>query len=255
MSDFKRVIPCLDVKDGRLVKGVNFEQLVDIGDPVEVGRLYSEAGADELVFLDISATVEERKTMVDLVRMVADAVSIPLTAGGGVSALSDIERLLDAGVSKVSINTAAVKEPELVYKAAKEFGEDKIVVALDTKRNDKIKGGFEVLISGGRLETGISLIDLVKKVQDNGAAELLPTSKDADGTRAGYDIPMLKTVVGVSGIPVIASGGAGSLEDLYNVIVETGVDAVLVASLFHFGKVTVEETKNYLKERGIKVRL
>jgi len=253
--DYRRIIPCLDVKDGRLVKGVHFVDIKDVGDPAENGAAYSEAGADELVFLDITATLEKRKTMVDAVKRTVDNISIPLTVGGGIASVQGIEELLGAGVSKVSINTAAVRNPDLIAEAVKEFGSDKITIAIDTRSSKELPSGFEVMVSGGTAPAGIDAVEWARKCEGLGAGAILPTSMDADGTLAGYDIPMTKAVADAVSLPVIASGGAGKLEHLYEVITVAGADAVLVASIAHFGTFTIKQMKEYLKEKGIPVRL
>jgi cyclase len=253
--DYRRIIPCLDVKDGRLVKGVHFVDIKDVGDPAENGAAYSDAGADELVFLDITATLEERKTFLDGVRRTVDAISIPLTVGGGISSCQDIETLFNAGVSKVSINSAAVRDPDFVDEAVKEFGGEKIVIAIDTRTSDDLPSGFEVVVSGGTKGTGLDAIQWAAKVDDLGVGAVLPTSMDTDGTLAGYDIPMTSAIADAVDIPVIASGGAGKLEHLYEAIVDGKADAVLVASIAHFGTFTIQQMKEYLKEKGIPVRL
>jgi len=253
--DYRRIIPCLDVKDGRLVKGVHFVEIKDVGDPAENGAAYSEAGADELVFLDITATLEKRKTLIDAVKRTVDNISVPLTVGGGIAGLADIETLLDVGVSKVSMNSAAVKNPELVKESAAEFGSEKITIAIDTRSSSEAPSGFEVVVSGGTKPTGLDAVEWAKKVQDLGVGTILPTSMDADGTQNGYDIPMTKAIADAVSVPVIASGGAGKLEHLYEAIVEAHADAVLVASIAHFGTFTIKEMKEYLAGRGIPVRL
>jgi cyclase len=253
--DYRRIIPCLDVKDGRLVKGVNFVQLKDVGDPAENAAAYSAAGADELVFLDITATIENRKTLLDAVRRTVEKTSVPLTVGGGITNCKAIEKLLNIGASGVSINTAAVKKPDFVKEAANEFGSDKITVAIDTKTSSKLPSGFEVMVAGGTLGTGIDAVDWAKKVEDLGAGQILPTSMDADGTQAGYDIPMTKAIADAVNIPVIASGGAGTLEHLYQAIADAGADAVLVASIAHFGKYSIRQMKEYLAQHQIPVNL
>lgn len=255
MPDYRRIIPCLDVKDGRLVKGVHFVDLKDVGDPAEIGAKYASEGADEIVFLDITATVEKRKTMVDVVRRTAKGITVPLAVGGGIRSVQDIENLLDAGASKVSINTAAVRNPEFISEASKKFGSKSIVVAIDTRKSDSLPSGFEVMVSGGREGTGIDAVEWAKKVEDLGAGEILPTSMDTDGTQNGYDIPMTRAIADAVSIPVIASGGAGNLEHLYEAITEGKADAVLVASVFHFGKHTIKEAKDFLSKRGIPVRI
>jgi len=253
--DYRRIIPCLDVKDGRLVKGVHFVDLEEIGDPAEAGAAYSEAGADELVFLDIAATVENRRTMLDAVQRTAKRTTIPLTVGGGIKSTDDIQALLAVGVAKVSINTAAVLNPDLVAEAADEFGSECITIAIDTRAGDALPSGFEVMINGGRKETGIDAVEWAKKVEALGAGAILPTSMDADGTQAGYDLPMTRAIADAVSLPVIASGGAGALEHLYDAIVEGHADAVLVASIAHFGTFTIGEMKEYLAGRGISVRM
>jgi len=253
--DYRRIIPCLDVKDGRLVKGVHFVDIKDVGDPAENGAAYSEAGADELVFLDITATLEKRKTLLDAVKRTVEGISIPLTVGGGIGSCSDIEALMNVGVSKISINTAAVRNPDFVKEAADEFGTDKVTVAIDTRTSSQVPSGFEVVVSGGTEGAGIDAVEWAKKVEDLGAGAILPTSMDADGTQTGYDIPMTRAIADVVGLPVIASGGAGKLEHLYEAIVEGGADAVLVASIAHFGTFTIKQMKEYLAEKGLPVRL
>jgi cyclase len=253
--DYRRIIPCLDVKNGRLVKGVNFVRLKDVGDPAENGAAYSQAGADELVFLDITATLENRKTLIDAVKKTVARITIPLTVGGGINSCSRIEELLNLGVSRVSINTAAVRDPNLVKEAADCFGTDKITIAIDTRKNPGLPSGFEVMVKGGTVGAGIDAVQWAKKVEDLGAGAILPTSMDADGTQAGYDIPMTKAIADAVNLPVIASGGAGTLEHLYQAVVEAGADAVLVASIAHFGKFTIRQMKEYLAQRGVPVNL
>jgi imidazoleglycerol phosphate synthase cyclase subunit len=253
--DYRRVIPCLDVKHGRLVKGVKFVNLKDVGDPAEAGAAYSKAGADELVFLDITATIEERKTLIDAVKRTVEHISVPLTVGGGIRTVSDVEDLMNVGVSRVSINTAAVRNPDFVKEATREFGTDKIVVAIDTRSSPKMPSGFEVMVSGGTKPTGIDAVEWAKKVESFGAGQILPTSMDADGTQAGYDIPMTRAIADAVRVPVIASGGAGTLDHLYEAIIRGHADAVLVASIAHFGTFTIQQMKQSLAERGIPVRL
>jgi cyclase len=248
----KRIIPCLDVDKGRVVKGVKFQNLRDAGDPVEVAKSYEEQSADELVFLDITASAEERKIMIEVVQRVAETIFIPFTVGGGVSSLEDIRRLLSAGADKVSINTAAVKNPQLIYESAKRFGSQCIVVAIDAKRSER---GWEVYIHGGRTPTGLDAVEWAKRVEGLGAGEILLTSMDADGTKKGYDIELCKAVASAVSIPVIASGGAGTMEHFYEVFTQTNVDAALAASLFHFKEVSIPELKAYLKNKGVHVRL
>jgi cyclase len=248
----KRIIPCLDVDKGRVVKGVKFQNLRDAGDPVEVAKGYEEQSADELVFLDITASAEERKIMIEVVQRVAETIFIPFTVGGGVSSLEDIRKLLSAGADKVSINTAAVKNPQLIYESAKRFGSQCIVVAIDAKRSQR---GWEVYIHGGRTPTGLDVVEWAKRVEGLGAGEILLTSMDADGTKKGYDIELCRAVASAVSIPVIASGGAGTMEHFYEVFTQTNVDAALAASLFHFKEVSIPELKAYLKNKGVHVRL
>jgi len=252
--DYRRIIPCLDVKDGRLVKGVNFVNLRDVGDPAEVGAAYSQAGADELVFLDITATVEQRKTLLEAVRRTIERISVPLTVGGGIGSVQDAEQLLEMGAARVSVNTAAVRNPELVKQLAEAFGGEKVVVAIDTRASSEASSGFEVVVRGGTEPTGLDAVEWAKRVESLGAGTLLPTSMDADGTQAGYDIPMTRALADAVSLPVIASGGAGKLEDLYEAVVEGHADAVLVASIAHLGTFTIGQMKDYLAQRGIPVR-
>ena len=248
----KRIIPCLDIKDGRVVKGVKFLGLRDAGDPVEVAKAYDEQGADELVFLDITASFENRKTLVALVQKIAQNIFMPFTVGGGVGEIEDIRNILNAGAEKVSINTQGIKFPQLISDAAKRFGSQAIVVAIDAKRQD---GHWEVFINGGRTPTGIDALTWAQKVARLGAGEILLTSMDFDGTKDGYDLELTAAITKKVNIPVIASGGAGSLEDFYNVFTEAGADAALAASLFHYNEFSVRQVKDYLKERGVPVRL
>jgi cyclase len=253
--DYRRIIPCLDVKDGRLVKGINFVQLKDVGDPAENAAAYSEAGADEIVFLDITATIEKRKTLLDAVKRTVEAISVPLTVGGGINSCQAIEELLDIGASKVSINTAAVRKPDFVREASEEFGSERITVAIDTSTNSDLSSGFEVMVSGGTVKAGIDAVEWAKRVEDLGAGAILPTSMDTDGTQAGYDIKMTRAIADAVSLPIIASGGAGTLEHLYEAIVDGHADAVLVASIAHFGKYSIRQMKEYLAERQIPVNL
>ena len=249
----KRIIPCLDVKDGRVVKGVKFLNLADAGDPVENAKFYDLEGADELVFLDITASYEKRKIMIDVVRKTAEVVFMPLTVGGGIRSLEDIRDLLKAGADKVSINTAGVKDPDFIKKAASKFGSQCIVVAIDAKRISQNK--WEVYIHGGRTKTGIDALEWAKKVEKLGAGEILLTSMDCDGTNNGYDIELTKIISENVNIPVIASGGAGNPHHMYEAIVFGKADAVLAASIFHYRKYTIREVKEYLKALGVEVRL
>ena len=252
----KRIIPCLDVKDGRVVKGTSFVQLRDAGDPVEMAAFYYKEGADELVFLDISATPEGRDTMVDVVERISREVFMPLTVGGGLRTTSDMRRMLKAGADKVSINTAAVLTPKLIQEGAKKFGSQCIVVAIDAKRiEDSQKSRWEVYTHSGQQPTGIDALVWAKQAVALGAGEILLTSIDADGHRAGYDIELNRTISEAVTVPVIASGGAGTLEDLYQALVNGKADAVLAASIFHYGTYSIRETKEYLAERGIPIRI
>lgn len=248
----KRIIPCLDVKDGRVVKGVNFVGLRDAGDPVELAAHYSAMGADEIVFLDITATHEGRKTVVDMLRRTAERVFVPLAVGGGIRSVDDFTELLRAGADKISVNSAAVRDPELISRAAEKFGSQCVVVAIDGKRREDC--GFEVVINGGRVWTGLDVVEWAKKAESLGAGEILLTSMDADGTKAGFDIEMTKAVCDAVNIPVIASGGCGSLEHFAEAFTEAGADAALAASLFHYGELTVSQVKDYLRGRDIPVR-
>ena len=249
----KRIIPCLDVKDGRVVKGVNFVNLRDAGDPVEIAKKYSDEGADEICFLDITASSEERKTMIDVVERTAAEVFVPLTVGGGVRTLEDVRQMLLAGADKVSINTAAVKDPDFVKRAAGRFGSQCIVVAIDARSVSR--GKWEVYTHGGRNPTGIDALEWAKKMESYGAGEILLTSMDKDGTKSGYDIPLTKAVSRTVSIPVIASGGAGTLDHLSEGVRDGEADAVLVASIFHYGEHTIREAKEFMDSKGISVRL
>jgi cyclase len=252
----KRIIPCLDVHEGRVVKGIHFENLRDAGDPVELASYYDRQGADELVFLDISATVEGRKTMVDVVRKTAQEVFIPLAVGGGIGNIDDIRAILNAGADKVSVNSAAIREPSLVKEGALKFGSQCIVVAIDARyRGDGSCGSWEVYIDGGRVATGIDALEWAKKVEALGAGEILLTSMDRDGTRDGYDLELTAAISTGVGIPVIASGGAGNLEHLYQAVEQGRADAVLCASIFHYQEYTIRQAKQYLKDKGVAVRL
>ena len=249
----KRIIPCLDVKDGRVVKGVRFVNLRDAGDPVEVAKKYSEEGADEITFLDITASHEKRKTMIDVVERTASEVFVPLTVGGGLRTVEDVRELLLAGADKVTINTAAITDPDFVRRASDRFGSQCIVVAIDARR--KNGGGWEVFTHGGRNPTGIDAVGWAAKMEDFGAGEILLTSMDRDGTEDGYDLELTRTISETVGIPVIASGGAGRLEHLVEAVEEGRADAVLCASIFHYGKYSINEAKEFLSEKGVLVRL
>jgi imidazole glycerol-phosphate synthase subunit HisF len=251
----KRILPCLDVKAGRVVKGVNFVELRDAGDPVELAQAYNAAGADELVFLDITATHEQRGIIFDIVQRTAEQVFIPLTVGGGVNDVDIIKKLLRAGADKVSINSAAVRDPDFVSQAAKRFGDQCIVVAIDARRRvDPANPGWDVYVRGGRENTGLDAVQWAKNVVDRGAGELLVTSMDADGTKAGYDVSLTRTLADLVAVPVIASGGAGSCQHIYEAVTDGGAEAALLASLLHYGELTVSEIKKYLSDRQVLVR-
>ena len=249
----KRIIPCLDVKDGRVVKGVRFVNLRDAGDPVEAAKKYSEEGADEITFLDITASHEKRKTMIDVVERTASEVFVPLTVGGGLRTVEDVRELLLAGADKITINTAAITDPDFVRRASDRFGSQCIVVAIDARRRDG--GGWEIFTHGGRNPTGIDAVGWAAKMEDFGAGEILLTSMDRDGTEDGYDLELTEAISGTVGIPVIASGGAGRLEHLLEAVEAGRADAVLCASIFHYGKYSINEAKEFLSERGVLVRL
>lgn len=251
----KRIIPCLDVKDNRVVKGVNFLNLRDAGDPVELGARYSDSGADELVFLDITATIRFRKTMVEMVEKVAETVFIPFTVGGGIRTVEQMDLVLRSGADKVSVNTAAVQNPDLLSEAAKRFGSQCVVLAIDARRSKTTPGRWQVCVKAGTEPTDIDVVEWAVKAEKLGAGEILLTSMDADGTRAGYDNALNRAVSDAVNIPVIASGGAGTLEHLYDAIIEGGVDAVLMASIAHFADYTIIQMKEYLRSRGIPVNL
>src|SRR3972149_1367119 len=248
----KRIIPCLDVKDGRVVKGVSFVELRDAGDPVESAKAYELQGADELVFLDITASHEKRRTILDVVEKTASEVFMPLTVGGGIRTLDDIKELLHAGTDKVSINTTAVEDPDFVRRASERFGSQCIVVAIDAKK--RAGNGWEVYTHGGRKARGLDVVEWAKRMERLGAGEILLTSMDRDGTKDGYDLELTSAVSRATSIPVIASGGAGTLEHVYEAFTKGLADAALAASIFHFGVFTIPETKEYLKNRGIRVR-
>lgn len=249
----KRIIPCLDVHGGRVVKGINFVQLRDAGDPVEVGKAYSQAGADELVFLDITATSDARETVVDLVRKVAEQIFIPFTVGGGIRSVDDMRAVLREGADKVAINSAAINRPELISESADKFGSQCVVVAIDAKRRPD--GGFNVFKNGGRIDTGLDVIEWAKEAEKRGAGEILLTSMDGDGTKNGYDIELTRAVSDLVNIPVIASGGAGNCEHFYEAVTKGGADAALAASLFHYKELEIREVKEYLRDKNVPVRL
>lgn len=250
----KRIIPCLDVKDGRVVKGVNFINLIDAGDPVECAKAYDKAGADELVFLDITASSDARDTVCDMVKKVAECVFIPFTVGGGIRTVEDFRKILNAGADKVSVNSAAIKNPQLISDAAKKFGSQCVVCAIDAKR--KADGtGWEVYLNGGRINTGIDALKWAKEAEELGAGEILLTSMDCDGTKAGYDLELTRAISESVKIPVIASGGAGTMEHFLDALTVGKADAVLAASLFHFKEIEIRDLKKYLAENGESVRV
>ena len=249
----KRIIPCLDVKDGRVVKGVNFQGLSDVSSPVELGKYYSECGADELVFYDITASAEGRALFTDILKEVARTIFIPLTVGGGINTLDDFDRVLKCGADKVSVNSGAIKNPNLIYEAAKRYGDQCVVLSADVKRVD---GAFRVFAKGGRVDTGMDALEWIKRGVDNGAGEIVLNSIDTDGVKRGFDIEMLRAVSDIVSVPIIASGGAGSAEDfvtLFNTLPK--VDAGLAASIFHFGEVKISELKKLLRDNGIPTRI
>ena len=248
-----KIMPCLDMKEGRVVKGIHFVDLKNAGDPVENAALYQQEGADELAMLDIAATVENRKTRLEWVKNVSSVITIPLTVGGGISSLEDIDLVLEAGADKISMNSAAVKDSDLVKRAAERFGPERITVAIDAKRNGDMPSGFELIVSGGTRPTGKDAIEWARRCQALGAGVILPTSMDGDGTQQGYDLEFTKAISGVVGVPVVASGGAGKLEHFYDGVVLGGAQILLAASVFHYRILTITEVKEYLKKRGLKV--
>ncbi len=249
----KRIIPCLDVNNGRVVKGVNFVNLRDAGDPVEIASFYNKSMADEIVFLDITASSDARNIMLDVVRRTAEQIFIPLTVGGGIRTIEDFRMILSAGADKISVNSAALKRPELIKEAAEKFGSQCVVVAIDAKRREG--GGFDVYLNGGRVNTGKDAIEWAKEAESLGAGEILLTSMDCDGVKNGYDIELTKAIASAVRIPVIASGGAGTMEHFYDALTEGEADAALAASLFHFREMDIKDLKQYLKEKGVPVRL
>jgi cyclase len=249
----KRIIPCLDVKDGRVVKGINFKNLLDAGDPVETGKVYAENGADELVFLDISASLDKRKTVVDMVKKVSEHVFIPFTVGGGIKSIEDIREVLRAGADKVSLNTAAIDDPDLIREGALIYGNQCIVVAIDAIKN-KNGNGYHITKAGGTIELDIDALEWAKKVESLGAGEILLTSMDRDGTKEGFDIELTRMISDAVSIPVIASGGAGTEKDFFDVLTEGHADAALAASLFHYGILSISDLKKYLQKSGLSVR-
>lgn len=250
----KRIIPCLDVNMGRVVKGINFVDLKDVGDPVKIAEFYNKEGADEIVFLDITATSDGRNTMIDVVKRTAEKIFIPLTVGGGIRTLEDFRDILAAGADKISINSSAVKDPTLIKRAAERFGSQCVVVAIDGRKR-KNGTGWNVVIAGGRINTGLDAIEWAKKVEALGCGEILLTSMDADGTKNGYDIELTSAITSSVNIPVIASGGCGTIDHFYQVFEKTNCDAALAASLFHYRELTIKDVKEYLKEKGVSVRI
>lgn len=250
-----KIMPCLDMKDGRVVKGIHFVDLKDAGDPVENAAFYEKEGADELAILDIAATLENRKSRLEWVKSVSSVITIPLTMGGGIASLEDIEMVLDAGADKISINSAAVKNPDLVRQAAKAFGPEKLTIAIDAKRNKEMPSGFELVVSGGTKPTGKDALVWAKQCQELGAGVILPTSMDGDGTQAGYDLEFTKAISDVVDLPVIASGGAGKLEHFYEGVVQGGAQILLAASVFHYRLFSIREVKEYLQKKGLQVNL
>ncbi len=248
-----KIMPCLDMKEGRVVKGINFVDLKDAGDPVENAQLYQQEGADELAMLDIVATLESRKTRLEWVRNVSSVIDIPLTVGGGISGLADIEQVIKAGADKVSMNSAAVQNPALIKEAAKKFGSEKITIAIDGRKNEEMPSGFELVVSGGTKPMGKDAVIWAKECQDLGAGVILPTSMDADGTKDGYDLKFTRAIADVVDLPVVASGGAGTLEHFYEGAVKGGAKILLAASVFHYRILSIGEVKKYLKERGLDV--
>jgi len=253
--DVIKIVPCLDMKDGRVVKGVHFVDLKDAGDPVENAAFYQQEGADELAMLDIAATVENRKTRLEWIRNVSSVIDIPLTVGGGISSLEDYELVFNAGADKISVNSAAVSNPDLINQAAKIYGSEKVTVAIDARRNKKMVSGFELVISGGTKPVGQDAVDWAKQCEDLGAGVILPTSMDGDGTQTGYDLEFTRAISDAVDLPVVASGGAGKLEHFYEGVVQGRADILLAASVFHFRLYSIREVKAYLKEKGIHVNL
>lgn len=250
-----KIMPCLDMKDGKVVKGIHFVDLKDVGDPVENAQFYQAEGADELAMLDIAATLENRKTRLEWVKNVSSVIDIPLTVGGGISSLEDIELVLEAGADNVSMNSAAVKNPDLVREASSKFGSDKITVAIDARRNAEMPSGFELVVSGGTKPVGKDAIAWAKQCQDLGAGVILPTSMDGDGTQTGYDLEFTKAISDVVDLPVVASGGAGTLEHFYEAVVKGGANILLAASVFHYRTFSIREVKEYLQGKGLQVTL
>jgi len=253
--DTVKIMPCLDMKEGRVVKGIHFVDLKDAGDPIENASYYEQEGADELAMLDIAATVEDRKTRLEWVKNVSSVISIPLTMGGGISTLEDIEVVIEAGADKVSMNSAAVKDPDWVHEAAERFGADKITVAIDARRNESMPSGFELVVSGGTKPVGQDAIDWAKQCQGLGAGVILPTSMDGDGTQDGYDLEFTKAISDAVNLPVVASGGAGTLEHFYEGVIVGGAQVLLAASVFHYRILSIKQIKEYLRDKGLPVNL
>ncbi len=250
-----KIMPCLDMKEGRVVKGIHFVNIKDAGDPVENAAFYEKEGADELAMLDIAATVENRKTRLEWVKNVSSVIHVPLTVGGGISTLEDIELVLKAGANKVSMNSAAVKNPDLVKQASKRFGKEKVTIAIDARRNKAMPSGFELVVSGGTKPVGKDAVEWAKQCQELGAGVILPTSMDGDGTLAGYDLEFTRAIADAVTLPVVASGGAGKLEHFYEAVVKGGAEVLLAASVFHYRTFRIREVKEYLQKKGIKVNL
>lgn len=250
-----KIMPCLDMKEGRVVKGIHFVDIKDAGDPVQNATFYEKEGADELAMLDIAATIENRKTRLEWVKNVSSVINIPLTVGGGISTLEDIELVLKAGANKVSMNSAAVKNPELVREASQKFGKEKVTVAIDARRNPLMPSGFELVVSGGTKPVGKDAVTWAKQCQELGAGVILPTSMDGDGTQAGYDLEFTKAISDAVDLPVVASGGAGKLEHFYEAVVKGGAQILLAASVFHYRIFSIREVKQYLREKGLNVSL
>ena len=249
-----KIMPCLDMKEGRVVKGIHFVDLKDAGDPVENAKYYQKEGADELAMLDIAATLENRKTRLEWVKNVSSVIDLPLTVGGGIGTLEDIEMVLEAGADKISMNSAAVKDPDIVTRAAKQFGKEKVTVAIDARRNKEMPSGFELVVSGGTKPVGKDAIAWAKQCQELGAGVILPTSMDGDGTQEGYDLEFTRAIADAVDLPVIASGGAGTLEHFYEGVVQGGAQVLLAASVFHYRILSIGQVKAYLKEKGLEVR-
>jgi len=250
-----KIMPCLDMKDGRVVKGIHFVDLKDAGDPVENAIFYQNEGADELAMLDIAATVESRKTRLEWVKNVSSIIDIPLTMGGGITSLEDIEMVLEAGANKISMNSAVVKDPDLVKRAAEQYGSERVTVAIDARRNKEMPSGFELVVSGGRKPVGKDAIAWAKQCQELGAGVILPTSMDGDGTQAGYDLEFTRAISDAVDLPVVASGGAGTLEHFYEGVVKGGADILLAASVFHYRTFSIRQVKEYLRDRGLQINL